>query len=508
MKKALAILLCGLLILGILAGCNKGGTTTTTKKDEPSKGQLSDRTDLNVNAGTQINSVDPMNSQLSGESFLRVQVYEAMIDFYDGEFHPCLAEKWELNEDNTEITFTLKKGVKFHNGEELKADDVVYSVERAMQNATMSSATAGIDHAEAVSDYVVKIVYANPSGVMINNATKIWIMNRKFSEANDMATKTCGTGPYYVDNHVELQYIDLKAFPDYHGGEAYIKTVHLTEVYDNETILSSFIAGELDYSPISTANVNYVKEMDKWDMYEAPSNGINFFIFNCEKEPINNKLVRQACAYATDKQGFIDMCSEGFGTVADVFCQPGIVFGATTEGCTIYDYNLDKAAAKLKEAGYENGINIGTITTTGSTRSAAIQAQWKLANIECDCEIGDASQIINLCASGATDMSMMGDSGYHDFCDCSYLFTSDNLGSLLLSRFVNSEVDRLFAAGAGTADTNERLAIFKELNALLQDEQPYIPLYYGVNNTAYDRTLNFSRRDGADNVYFYDLSWK
>ena len=531
MKKTLAILMCVLLLAAACVGCSDTTPVEeTSQTDAPAteapstddgaatqgettgSGALSGRTDLNASLSTVISSFDPQYVTKVGEMETLFNIYEPLVTYKDGEVVGVLADEFYANDDSTVYTFKLKQGVLFHNGEELKASDVVFTIERGLAIPNVQVYISGIQSVAAFDDYTVEVTMAKPSGVLYVGLAYTMILNEKFVNDNggDLSGVTCGTGAYYLDSFVEGESCCLKAFDNYHEGKPAIDTLNLKFFADDNTKLSAFEAGELDYISIPTASWQYIKDTGKYNCIEIETSTVTYMVFNLEVEPLNNKLLRQAIAYAIDRQSIVDMTREGLGSVANVFGKPGMIFGSTDEGVKVYDYDPEKAKELLAEAGYPDGVDIGTMTvfSSGSAVAQIIQSNLADVGITVTIELGDSSTLLPNLAAGKFQVSMSSYALQYDMNTAVGKFNSANINSSNYSRYSNERVDELFSEAGCMADQEGRKELYKELINILQEDLPVLPLYYSTWGYAVNPDLNFSWRAGNSFEYYLDLSWK
>ncbi len=157
-KKGIALLLICMLALASLTGCGGGGDDTEA------------RTDLNWALSAEPNSLDPMAIAMMSTFTVTYAIYDNLVEANEnGEYVESLAESYEISDDEMEYTFKLRQGVKFHNGTEMTADDVVYSINRTIEKGWAADMTAAIDKVEKVDDYTVKLSLKEPFGAMIGS---------------------------------------------------------------------------------------------------------------------------------------------------------------------------------------------------------------------------------------------------------------------------------------------------------------------------------------------------
>ncbi len=224
------------------------------------------RTDLNLRIGDAFSTVDPHNLSLNADISLSRQIYEPLYWINDeGEEIPMLATQYSVSEDGLTWTFTLRDGVTFHNGDPLKASDVVYSYERCFDNAYMQEKVEAIDSVTAPDDSTVEFHLKYQFSPLMEKIASIGIVSESFAEANKdeqgfLGFNACGTGAYTVKEAIQDVSITLEAYPDYWDGEAPIKTLNFELITDDTTAITAFEAGEIDAMNIPSANWQQISE--------------------------------------------------------------------------------------------------------------------------------------------------------------------------------------------------------------------------------------------------------
>ena len=294
MKKYISLFLAALMLLSLLAGCGKkpdGGDGTRTLV-------------LRNTAGLSTN--DPHATTNTHDYTVFENIYEGLYDLNEatGGYDLRLAEKVEANDDATEYTVTLKQGVKFHNGETMTADDVVFSYAHAQKDAHMGSYCRPLDHVEKVDDYTVKIVMNQPFSPIGHMLHKVKIMSKKGVEelGNDFGKvpNKVGTGPYMWDenNYNPLSSWSAVAFEDYHRGKAKIEKITWNVIADDTSAITALQNGELDYMVVPISYWEDIKASNKFNCVEKESNEVMLFCINVESkthgELLRNDNIRLA----------------------------------------------------------------------------------------------------------------------------------------------------------------------------------------------------------------------
>jgi peptide/nickel transport system substrate-binding protein len=322
---------------------------------------------LKVANTANITTWDPIKS-FSTEAAYMGNIYEQLLRINPPNaaerFTPLLAESWESNEDGTEWTFHLRKGVKFHDGETMNAEAVKASIEAAADHAGASFIWWALDHVEVVDDYTVKIVMtvSSPVDLIASSLYGAWIVSPKALEAaaaDDSyfeAGIDAGTGPYMIESYTPDQEVLLTRFDDYWGGwhEGQYDKVLITIVPEAVTQQQMLEGGEVDLvTRIPQENYDDFRDNPNYEVVVEPSffNYVGFF--NTLHPPLDDVKVRQALSYATPYDDIIQIGAYGLGTQSRGPVPQGV--WPWSPEVKQYTYDLDKARELLAEAGYPDG---------------------------------------------------------------------------------------------------------------------------------------------------------
>lgn len=520
-KRMIALVLSLMMIVAMVAGC----AVQTTEEpvaggaEEASNGSKNSRDDVVIYVEQVFFNLNPFETVSYVNMYLFNQVYEALTIIDDeSNVNPCLATDWTMSDDVSIYTFNLRKGVKFHNGEEMKASDVVFTYNKAMESAALNSYTSSIESVTALDDYTVEIKLKQPSVSFINNSAEIYIVSEKFYNevAGNLQEQCCGTGPYMpedVNLNVEIK---LKAFPDYWQGEAEIKTAVMRCITDSTTAVVAFEAGELDFMQVyNTSSYQPLADTGLYNTALKTTMHTAFITMNNEVAPFDNKLVRQALTYAMDKDAMIQVAYEGLAQPARMQAAESC-FGVNFADCPDYSYDLEKAKSLLAEAGYPNGINfkddfnIVMDVIGGSYHEKLAQVfQQSLAEIGVVLELRASETYSEDCATGNFAISNQGQTFTSDMSYLVSQYGTSGIGSKNYSRFSNARVDELFALADQETDQEQRKVYYKEICEIVTDECPSLCAFHKQIPYVWAKDLNANPHLSSPHPYYiYEWSWK
>lgn len=521
MKRTLAILLAIVAMFSTLSGCGSSpsdasnGTSNGTQQAGPS------RTDLKLSINAALVTTDPQATTNVQTRLVLWQVFEGLTHFNEltGKVDMELAKDYKVSEDGMLYTFTLRDDIYFHNGDPVTAQDVVFSFLRCKDPAMVCSQyCSNIKDARAKDAKTVEIELTQSYAPFLVNCCYIFIVSEKEVKAqgDEFGSKVnlAGTGPYKF-THVEMdKRITLEAFDKYYRGEPSIKTVNFYPITDSSAGVMSFESGDLDWYNCTVKDYERLVAENKYGAEMMTANHITFLVMNPNSpvEALRNEKVRQAIAWAINKEEMNMAAFKGFGNVADYMNDPERNVAAP-KGDVVYSYNVEKAKALLKEAGYPDGVYVGKILCfTGShfeVCATVLQSQLDAAGIKADLEWAEQSASIDRARKSDYDMYVTGSICAGDYDDFRKRFYSSQATTYV--KFKESEydyewMDMMIDKASGTVDPAERLALNKELNDYIMNTATYIPLLNKCVPFVWNKNLNVVNR--PINYLIREWSWK
>jgi len=512
MKKSISILIIFLLILltASITACQ-----SKTPPGEINNTMESKKNNLIIALPENIQSLDPQNTNSLNSMRVIANINETLVKLAEnGELVPGLAEKWEVSSDGLEYIFYIKKGIKFHNGEELKADDVVFTFERAMASPFAGAVFGSVKSVEKIDEYAVKVTlkYQYVPFLAALTAPVSSIVNKNAVETakEEYGRNPVGTGAYKFVAWVSGDKVDLEAFGEYHVGAVPIKNVTFKIIQDSTTAVIALQSGQIDAMiNIPSIEIKNIKKDSKLTLYETPSALYEYVGMNTQKAPFDNVKVRQAIAYALDKEGIVFAVAEGAGIVANNQLIDSI-FGYTAE-VKPYPYNVEKAKALLAEAGYQNGFKVEITTIDGHRKNIAQIVVDNLQKIGIEAKVSVLENVAYLdkAKSGQIEMFVTGWNTPVPDADLGlfFSFNSGMINAMNYTRYSNEQMDDLLKRGRTTPDSKERLNIYKEALELLHNDVPNIPLYYTMTNIAANKDLKGVKAVPTSTYLIYNFSW-
>lgn len=500
MKRKLSLVLAALMLIAVFAACGKdgGGAQAGGKRD-----------DINIYCEGVWSTLDPYGTGASTyvNMYLANQTYEALAYVNDaGEIVPVLATEWTVSPDGLVYTFKLRENVKFHNGETMKASDVVYSYNRAMGEATLQTYYEPIEKVEAVDDKTVNITLKFPFAPFLSYTENIMIVSEKFAAENELLEKECGTGPYQLVSINMNTECKMTRFDEYWREPASIKDVTFKVITEGTTAVVAFESGELDY--MYCFNVSAFKPLEESGKYNtklAATYHTAHILMNNKQAPLDNVLVRRALAHCVDRETMISVAYEGLAQPTYLMANTG-TFGVTAENfVNKYPYDIEKAKALLAEAGYANGLDLGKMTViSGSYHEKYAQVfQQSLAKAGVTIELqGSESAVADATAHNYT-LCTMGNGFTSDFAYNSAHYVMDNMAN-----YDNARVTELFELGAREQDAAKRQEIYNEAISIIQEDCPNLPIFNKQIPWVWNKNLTATPHLNSGHPYYvYEMSW-
>ena len=417
-------------------------------------------------------SLDPHKAVAAGTEEVFFNMFEGLVKpDSDGNLNPAVASDYTISEDKKTYTFTLRDGVKFHDGSLVTVEDVKYSIERCAdtsEGAPLVAAYSNIESITTPDDKTIVIVLKE------GNADFLASMDTAIIPASNTTPDSVaiGTGPYKFVSHAPQESFVMEKFDEYWGEAAHIEKVILKVCANADSIVMNLNGGSIDmFARLTATQVSQLN--DQFEVMEGTMNLVQAMYLNNAAEPFTDERVRQALCYAVDKQYILDMTSDGHGTPVGSSMFPAFGKYYMPELAEYYTKDVEKAKELLKEAGYPDGFtftikvpsNYGPHIETAEVLAEVfkeIGVTAKIELIEWETWLSDVysgrqfeATIVGLDASSLTASSML------------LRFNSDSSKNFI--NYSNADYDAAYARAEATIDEEERTAAYKECEQILTE---------------------------------------
>jgi len=507
-------LLKSLLVLGVmfmtiaLGGCagdkaEQESTDNNSQSEQTDAGTVEDTTS-NM-GGTMVvgipqdldDSLDPhiANAGSAGTREVLFNIFEGLVKpDAEGNLNPAVASAYDISEDHKTYTFTLRDNVMFHNGEEVTAADVKYSIERCAdtsgERTLLVSAYSIISNVEIVDEKTIRIHLTEADVDFLAYLTTAIIPK---DSADEQSSHPIGTGPFQYVSRSPQENIIIQKFEDYWGEPAYLEQVEFKIVADTDMIVMNLKGGSIDMLQRLTASQAAEVESE-FTIKEGTMNLVQALYLNNEVEPLNDVRVRQALSYAVNITEIIQIMGDGKGTQIGSSMFPAFKKYFVEDLKDVYATDIEKAKELMAEAGYPDGFTM-TITVPSNYQphidtAQVIREQLKEIGVTANIELIEwDSWLIDVYADRNYQSTVVG-------VDASSLtarallerFTSDSSSNFI--NFSSAEYDEIFNKAIRTVDEEERIAYYQELQCILTEEAANVYIQDLANlvaiNPAYD----------------------
>ncbi len=451
-------------------------------------------------------SLDP-HVQLSGGMLqYSHMVFDPLVRWTkDMKIEPRLAESWEQIDDTT-MRFHLVKGVKFHSGNPFTAKDVKFTLERLKTSPDFKGLFEPFKEAVVVDDNTVDIKTHKPYGLMLAMSTYIFPMDSAFYTGTDESgnpkdaivktgpsfanTHESGTGPFTVTEREQGVKMVFKRNADYWDKKCpgNVEEIVLTPIKEDATRVAALLSGDVDFiMPVPPQDLDRVdKNADLKLVTMSGSRIITFQMNQNRREEFKNPKVRQAIVYAINNKGIVDKIMKGFATVAG---QQGPVGYAGYNAELTPRYDLEKAKALMKEAGFEKGFTVTMIAPNNryvndeKIAEAAVSMLAKIG-IKVDLKTMPKAQYWDEFDAQVADIQLI---GWHSDTEDSANFSEFLLmcpnketgyGQYNSGNYCNPKLDELILASQTETDMAKRAKLLQDVERIAYDDAAFVPLHW------------------------------
>lgn len=520
----------------LLLGC--GGSESGTPAPESAAAPPAGERVLRVSQGSDVLTMDPYREFESPTICVLMNIFETLTDL-DRELKlvPALAESWE-NLDPHHWEFRLHRNVRFHNGNEFDAQDVLYSLRRAQtwERSRVRSEIPTFKDAEIIDPHTIRIATSVPDAILPTRLVSIMIMDRESSEEGIrkggdpwLTSNPVGTGPYRLGEWRKDSWCELVAFDGYRGGRPAVDRVRFLAMSNDATRVTAFLNGEIDIlSHVPVQDIERVAAKDGYEVIRRPSLRLIYLGMDCGRDksprvpdsppnPLKDQRVRQAIMHAIDIDLIVDKIMHGHARAADQLFTEEII--GHVPGLTRPPHDIEEAKRLMAKAGYANGFRVQLDSpndryVNDAKIAAAVASQLARINIEVTVNAIPKSRFFPEEQTGKSSFFLLGwTNGNGDGIGTfdHLLHTPDdekNLGhSNLSSLYSNPALDRLIEASASEFDHDRRVEMIRAMTRIAMQDLPHIPLHFQMDIYAVSDSLDWTPRSDTQ-IRALSARWK
>lgn len=524
-----------IFISAILSGCNPPETNEKSSNDQTLAKEPVPGDAIVVASIGDAKRLNPIIANDSASGDINGLVFNGLIRYdKDLHFEGDLAESWDISDDGLIITFHLRSGVKWHDGQPFTAEDVLFTYQKLIDPNVATPYGADyqrLDKVEVLDTLTFRVTYKEPFAPALESWS-MGIIPKHILEGKDINTDEfnrhpVGTGPYRFKAWLTGQKIVLTANDAYFKGRPNIDEYNYRIIPDPATMFQELRSKGVDMMGLTPLQFSRQTDTpffkENFRKFRYPSNGYTYLGYNLKDSKFSDKQVRQALAYAINKEDIVKGVRLGLGSPATGPYPPH--YWAYNPNARTYPYDPEKAKAMLHEAGWAdtNGDGIldkdgrpfqfTIITNLGNDerKQAAeiIQQNLKAVGIDVKIKVVEWQAFINeFVDKRQYEAIILGWSIGLDP-DTYIMWHSSQTGPNQYNfvSYSNPEVDELLIQGRKTFELEKRKAIYQKIHAILAEDQPYCFLYVPDALPVVDARFHGIKQEKAGISYNFEKWW-
>lgn len=532
------LIIAGLLVAMLTAACAQpapGGQPAEQPEEEPAKEEQPAVLIIARNTQDAV-SLDPGRAYEFSSTWAVNQAYDTLVGFDQGDYttvKPRLATEWSVSDDGLTWTFKLREGAKFHSGNEVTAEDVVWSLRRVIEleqtaSWVLTQFVSNPDNVQANGDYEMQITTDEPVAELLFLSTLAFttgsILDKdvvlEHEQDGDMGAEwltdhAAGSGPFILESWKRNNEFVFTAFKDHWSGPPGVDRLIVKDMPEPEPQKLALEKGEVDIAwDLLPDQISDLEGREGIGVQESATFFIHYVGMNVGKvKAFADERVRDAVRYALDYDGIVDDLMSGGSVKGQTFVPKGM-FGHLD--ATPYSQDLEKAKSLMEDAGYGDGFQVEMIVSPASFwPDIAAKLKEDLAEIGIDVQIKQvqAAQLYEIYRAQDHEMVLAqwgADYGDPDALGKPFAHARTTGEDAKIKQlawrnmYTNAQTSDMVEQAAAELDTQKREELYTEIQQIILDEGPFAIFQYPVQRIAHlDRVKNFSVQPLW---YTYDLS--
>ncbi len=463
-------------------GPTKGGSITMARDSEP----------LTLN---------PIGASDNGSIFMIVNIFDTLVETQDAPTpQPGLAESWTVSDDSMTWTFKLRSGAMFSNGDPVTCQDVKFSIDRFANpeiNVSYGGFGSAIESTECVDESTFVIQLNRVEGAFLDYLSTFIpsiIPQKVYEEMGDEAfgEKPVGSGPFMVKEWLRGQKLVLERNPNYwKEGKPYLDSITVEYVPDDNTRMLKIESGEAEIATeVPYAQLERIEALEGVNVQIEDVMAWDAVWFNVNKPPMDDPNVVRALNYATPKEDMLASLMHGAGEIANHVIAKVKYWDSTVPAVP---YDLEKAKEYMAQSSVPDGFSMNCLIVSGDQverqQAETLQQEWAKIGVEMNIEAVDVSTIWERWTSGDEMCFTYPGAGLS-----SDALSDDNLAVVFFdftggadsfwTSYNSQQATDLVKKAGGTIDETVRTEAFQELQRLVMEEYPAVPLFFIKARTA------------------------
>ncbi len=461
-------------------------------------------------------NTDPIAISSDSEVLVANNVYDYLIDIDpQSNIIPRLATEWSAADGGLTYTFQLAEGVKWHDGSDFTAEDVVWTFERlrSTEGTPTADLYGNIESIEATGDLEVTFKLTDPNSFFLYDLSDNHALVLK-AGTEDADSNFNGTGPFKVDKYSPEDRIELVANEEYFiDGQPKLDRVEVIFFNDDAASIDALIGGQIDLAMrMPSALFTSLQEQSGLNTFSIPTNGFDLVRLRSDRAPGNDPRVMQALKMATDREAIFNVVQQGFGAIGND-TPIGPLYESYFDPALIPPtVDIEGGKALLAEAGYDESnplqMTLHTPDTGGRPDLAAVlKEQWSAIGVEIEISVEPESVYYGEEGWLEVDLGITGwgSRPYPQFYLDTMLISGAKWNE---SHFADEEFDQLANTAGTTVDDSQRVGAYRGIQQLLIERGPIlIPYFFAQLGAINDQFENFEMKAFAGRTDFRDIEY-